>query len=300
MGHPSKVALVTGASRGIGRGCALALAKAGFDVVLCARTVVEGTPLEHSSTVKKSDTSPLPGSLETTATEVEALGQRALVAKLDLLVESDLERAVKDAVGEFGRLDVVVNNARYIGPGHMDLFLDTPMQAYEAHFVCNVLAPLRMVKLAVPHMRAQGGGVFVHITSSAGIDETPALPGEGGWGLGYSISKAAFNRIAAGLGKELKQHGIAVINLEPGYVGTERMAQDLKEFGFDGLDGLSVDVPGSVCAYLASHPMPMAFSGRNIYAPSFAVDVGLVDGESLPEPFGPTHWGLPSRGTLGS
>ncbi len=300
MANPSKVALVTGASRGIGRGCALALAKAGFDVVLCARTVVEGTPLEHSSTVKKSDTSPLPGSLETTATEVEALGQRALVAKLDLLVESDLERAVKDAVGEFGRLDVLVNNARYIGPGHMDLFLDTPMQVYEEHFVCNVLAPLRLVKLAVPHMRAQGGGIFVHVTSSAGFDETPALPGEGGWGLGYSISKAAFNRIAAGLGKELKQHSIAVINLEPGYVGTERMAQDLKEFGFDGLDGLSVDVPGSVCAYLASHAMPMAFSGRTIYAPSFAVDVGLVDGESLPAPFGPTHWGLPSRGSLGS
>jgi NAD(P)-dependent dehydrogenase (short-subunit alcohol dehydrogenase family) len=300
MGNPSKVALVTGASRGIGRGCALALAKAGFDVVLCARTVVEGTPLEHSSTVQKSDTSPLPGSLETTAGEVEALGQRALVAKLDLLVESDLERAVKDAVGEFGRLDVVVNNARYIGPGHMDLFLDTPMQVYEDHFVCNVLAPLRLVKLAVPHMRAQGGGVIVHITSGAGNDETPALPGEGGWGLGYSISKAAFNRIAAGLGKELKQHGIAVINLEPGYVGTERMAQDLKEFGFDGSDALPVDVPGSVCAYLASHPKPMAFSGRNIDAPSFAVDVGLVDGDSLPEPYGSSHWGLPSRGSLGS
>jgi NAD(P)-dependent dehydrogenase (short-subunit alcohol dehydrogenase family) len=298
MADSSKVALVTGASRGIGRGCALELAKAGFDVVLCARTVVEGTPLEHSSTVRRSDTSPLPGSLERTAGEVEALGRRALVAKLDLLVPADLERAVEAAVREFGRLDVVVNNARYIGPGHMDLFLDTPMQVYEDHFACNVLAPLRLVKLAVPHMRAHGGGVFVHVTSGAGNNETPALPGEGGWGLGYSISKAAFNRIAAGLGKELRQYGIAVINLEPGYVGTERMAQDLKEFGFDGSDALSVDLPGSVCAYLASHPTPMAFSGRNIDAPSFAVDVGLIDGASLPAPYGPTHWGLPSRGSL--
>jgi NAD(P)-dependent dehydrogenase (short-subunit alcohol dehydrogenase family) len=214
MANSNKVALVTGASRGIGRGCALELAKAGFDLVLCARTVVEGTPLEHSSTVRRSDTSPLPGSLERTAGEVEALGRRALVAKLDLLAPADLEQAVQATMDEFGRLDVVVNNARYIGPGHMDLFLDTPMQVYEDHFVCNVLAPLRLVKLAVPHMRAQGGGVFVHVTSGAGNNETSALPGEGGWGLGYSISKAAFNRIAAGLGKELKQYGISVINLE--------------------------------------------------------------------------------------
>lgn len=299
MVDSSRVALVTGASRGIGRGCALALAKAGFDLVLCARTVVEGTPLEHSSTVRQSDTSPLPGSLETTAGEVRALGRRALVAKLDLLVAADLERAVEAAVGEFGRLDVVVNNARYIGPGHMDLFVDTPIGVYQDHFACNVLAPLQLVKLALPHMHAQGGGVFVHITSSAGSNESPALPGDGGWGLGYSISKAAFNRLAAGLGKELKQYGIAVINLEPGFVGTERMAQDLKEFGFDAGSALHVDVPGSVCAYLASHPTPMAFSGRNIDAPSFAIDVGLLDGRSLPDPYGPTHWGLSSRGSLG-
>ena len=300
MTDASRVALVTGASRGIGRGCALALAKAGFDLVLCARTVVEGTPLEHSSTLAKSDTSPLPGSLEKTAGEVEALGRRALVAKLDLLVAADLERAVEAAVGEFGRLDVLVNNARYIGPGHMDLFVDTPMHVYRDHFVCNVLAPLELVKLAVPHMRAHGGGVIVHVTSGAGVNESSALPGEGGWGLGYSISKAAFNRMAAGLAKELKQYDIAVINLEPGYVGTERMAQDLAKFGFEAADALSVDVPGAVCAYLASHPTPMAFSGRNIDAPSFAVDAELIDGASLPEPYGPGAWGLPSRGSLGT
>jgi NAD(P)-dependent dehydrogenase (short-subunit alcohol dehydrogenase family) len=106
-----KVALVTGASRGIGRGCALALARRGFDVVACARTLREGTPVEHSSTIKRSDTSPLPGSLETTAKEIEALGGRALVAKLDLLVRADVENAVRAALDAFGRLDVVVNNA---------------------------------------------------------------------------------------------------------------------------------------------------------------------------------------------
>lgn len=293
MADQAKVAMVTGASRGIGRGCALALARRGFDVVLCARTVKEGTPLEHSSTVKKSDTTPLRGSLEKTAGEVEAIGPRALVAKLDLLERADIEDAVRSAIDTFGRVDVLVNNARYIGPGHMDLFVDTSMEIYEEHFECNVLAPMRLIKLLVPIMQKQGGGTFINITSGAGHNESPSLPGEGGWGLGYSISKAAFNRLAPGLAKELRSYGIAVINLEPGFVGTERMEQDLKDFGFDASTALTVDVPGSVCAYLASHPTPMAFSGRSIDAPRFSVDAGLIDGTSLPAPYGPTNWGLP-------
>jgi NAD(P)-dependent dehydrogenase (short-subunit alcohol dehydrogenase family) len=293
MSSSAKVALVTGSSRGIGRGCALALARRGFDVAVCARTIKEGTPLEHSSTLKRSDTSPLPGSLETTAREIEALGRRALICKLDLLSRRDVESTVERALERFGRIDVVVNNARYIGPGHMDLFVDTPMEIFDQHFECNVLAPLYLVKLCVPPMRKQGGGVFVHVTSGAGHNESPRLPGQGGWGLGYSITKAAFNRMAAGLAKELRGDGIAVINLEPGFVGTERMAQDLASFGFDASTGLSVDVPGEVCAYLASHPTPLAFSGRTIDAPSFAVDAGLVDGTKLPGAYGPEGWGLP-------
>jgi NAD(P)-dependent dehydrogenase (short-subunit alcohol dehydrogenase family) len=177
----------------------------------------------------------------------------------------------------------------------MDLFVDTPMEIYDQHFECNVLAPLYLMKLAIPAMQRQGGGVFIQVTSGAGQNESPKLPGQGGWGLGYSITKAAFNRIAAGLGKELQAHQIAVINLEPGFVGTERMAQDLKGFGFDAGAALRVEVPGEVCAYLASHPTPMVFSGRTIDAPWFAVDAGLIDGRDFPPPYGPSHWGLPRQ-----
>ncbi len=292
----NKVALVTGASRGIGRGCALNLARRGFDVALCARTVREGQHFEHSSTVKRSVTTPLPGSLEKTAQEVEALGRKALPVKLDLMQLKDCEHAVQEIMKAWGRIDALVNNARYIGPGHMDPVLDTPIELFQHHFQCNVIAPLYLVQLVAPIMKKQGGGVIVHVTSGAGYNETPRDIGQGGWGLGYSISKAAFNRMAAGLGKEFRKHNIAVINLEPGFVGTERMETDMGAFGFDSSKALSVDVPGSVCAYLASHPTPMVFSGRNINAPSFCVEAGLVDGNKLPAPYGPAHWGIPESG----
>src|ERR1043166_2876247 len=111
-----KVAFITGASRGIGRGSALELARRGFDLVLTARTVTGAERLEHSSTVKKSLTDPLPGSLERTAEEVRALGVDALVHKLDLARREDWPAGVRTALDRFGRIDVLVNNGRYIGP----------------------------------------------------------------------------------------------------------------------------------------------------------------------------------------
>lgn len=297
MSKPAKVAMVTGASRGIGRGCALELAKKGFDVVLCARTVKEGQAFEHSSTVKKSDTTPLPGSLESVAKEIIALGRQALVVKLDLLARKEVEAAAETALRQWGRIDVLVNNARYIGPGHMDWFVDTPVELFDQHLQCNVLSPLLLCKLVIPAMRKQGGGVIINVTSAAGWHETPNMLGAGGWGLGYSVSKAAFNRIAPGLAKELKQFNIAVINLEPGFVGTERLAQDMGPFGFDVSKALGVDVPGLTCAFLATHPTPLYYSGMNVFAPGFVVDHKLVDGAKLPPPYGPTMWGMP-RPTL--
>jgi NAD(P)-dependent dehydrogenase (short-subunit alcohol dehydrogenase family) len=267
-----KVAFITGASRGIGRGCALELAKRGFDLVLTARTVTGAERYEHSSTVKKSATEPLPGSLEQTAAEVRELGAAALVIKLDLSLRADWPTAVQGAVERFGRIDVLVNNGRYIGPGHMDRFEDTPVELLEQMLLCNVVAPLYLIKLCLPIMRRQGGGMVINVTSSAGDREIDAPIGRGGWGLGYSISKAAFNRMVPGLAKELREHNIAVIGLMPGFVGTERMAIELKEFGFDASKGLPVENPGRVCAMLATAKDPLYFSGKDIYGPGFYAD----------------------------
>ena len=271
-----RVAFVTGASRGIGRACALELARRGLDVVVAARTVTGAERLEHSSTVRKSATNPLPGSLEATAREARALGAEALVVKLDLAARADWPAAVDAALARFGRIDVLVNNGRYVGPGHMDPFEDTPVELIEQMMLCNVIAPLTLVKLCLPAMKRQGGGIVINITSSAGERETPAPIGQGGWGLGYSLSKAALNRMVPGLAKELRPYNIAVIGLMPGFVGTERMAAELAEFGFDASKALPVENPGRVCAMLATAKDPMYFSGKDIYGPGFHAEHALV------------------------
>src|SRR5271169_2720292 len=107
-----RVAFVTGASRGIGKACAVHLARAGFDVAVTARTVRDGEEREHSSTVRRSDTRPLPGSLTATAEGVRAAGQEALVLPADLLDRASLGAAVATVQERWGGVDVLVNNGR--------------------------------------------------------------------------------------------------------------------------------------------------------------------------------------------
>src|ERR1700736_2267252 len=120
-------AFVTGASRGIGKAIAVHLARAGFDVALTARSVKEGEEREHSSSLHRSDTSPLPGSLSSSARLVEAAGVRSLIVPADLTDRASVIAAADTVEGKWGPVDVLVNNGRYVGPGHMDQFEDTPL-----------------------------------------------------------------------------------------------------------------------------------------------------------------------------
>ncbi len=289
MSTSGKVAFVTGASRGIGRGCALHLARAGFDVVVAARTVNEAD----------RGRSRVPGTLEATAAEIRDIGRSAVVARLDVLDRASMDAAVETALSELGRIDVLVNNAIFQPSGPMRSFEHTEIDEYDKSFAGNVLAGLYLIKLVLPTFKRLGGGLVVNVTSGAGQNETSKQPGDGGWPFSYSITKAAHNRVAPGLGKELKQYDVAVVNLEPGFVLTERAEVTMREMGIDYGNGLAVDVPGSVCAYIASHPHPMAFSGRTVDAPQFCVWADLVEGRSLPHPYGPSNWGYPPFNSIG-
>src|SRR4051794_30753438 len=136
----ARVAFVTGASRGIGKAIAIELADAGYDVAILARTVHEGEAREHSSTLKRSDTSALPGSLDSTAEVIRAAGRRCLAVQADLLDHPSLVHAVAVVLAEWGHVDVLVNNGRYVGPGHMDHILDTPVRVLRDHLEANALA----------------------------------------------------------------------------------------------------------------------------------------------------------------
>src|SRR5688500_546818 len=164
----AKVALVTGASRGIGKAVAQHLARAGFNIALGARTHHDGEAREHSSTIAKSDTRPLPGSLDATAELVDSYCWRALEVYLDLLDRSSLGAAVATVHERWGRIDVLVNNGRYIGPGHMDLFMDTPVEFHDKHLEANVLAPIILSRRVLPGLLARGEGVMLNIACGWG------------------------------------------------------------------------------------------------------------------------------------
>ena len=212
------VALVTGASRGIGKAIAVHLGRAGFDVAITACTLSEGEQREHSSTVRQSDLTPLPGSLTTTAGLIEAAGVRCLTVPADLTDRGAVMAAADEVISTLGPVDVLVNNGRYVGPGHMDHFVDTPLELLDLHLEANVMAPLALVTRVLPGMLDRGSGTIVNITSSAAYEDPPAPAGDGGWGLGYAISKGALHRIAGILALELGDRGIHAYNLQPGFI----------------------------------------------------------------------------------
>ena len=140
-------------------------------------------------------------------------------------------------IAEWGHIDVLVNNGRYVGPGHMDFILDTPVRVLRDHLEANALAPVVLIKAIVPHMVEQGSGTVINITSGAGYGDPPAPAGQGGWGLGYAFSKGALHRIAGVLALETQDLGIRAYNVQPGFIATERIAQDMAGFGFDASTG---------------------------------------------------------------
>jgi NAD(P)-dependent dehydrogenase (short-subunit alcohol dehydrogenase family) len=266
-------ALVTGASRGIGKAIAIALAEAGFDVAVAARTLNAGDPTaEHSQTVHRKDTRPLPGSLEETAEQIRGTGRESLPVRMDLTDQKSVEAAVTQLLDAWGGVDVVVNNGRHIGPGLMDTILDTPLDQYRLFVEAHAISPLRIIQMVLPGMLERGSGTFVTISSGAGTNWYPAGPRPG---LGYRLGKAAGHAPVGSLLAEYKDRGIRAFNVEPGFVLTERNSLDLDEFGFDPKMAGPPPAIGAAIAWLLTSPDADALMGADISAQDLALERGL-------------------------
>ena len=173
-----KVAFVTGASRGIGRASSLALAERGYDVVVTARTLKEGTGVARGSSVKDTREVPVAGSLESTATQIETLGRQALPIRLDLLDRASCERAVDEALEKWERIDLLLNNGIYQGPGLLDRFLDVPQDRVDEIFLGNVFNQIAITQRVLRHMLERPGrGFILNMTSTAGQIDPPGPVG---------------------------------------------------------------------------------------------------------------------------
>ncbi len=211
----------------------------------------------------------VPGSLDTTAADIEARGVRALSVPMDLLDRASLDAAVAQVLSDWGRIDVLVNNAVHTGPGSMLRFEDTTIDMLETKLAANAVSPVVLIKAVLPHFVDRGEGTIVNVTSAVAITDPPAPAGEGGWGAAYAMSKGAFHRLAGILAVEYPQ--LTVVNVEPGYVVTERMAVNAKSLGLEGVyPGAPPTVPASVIAWLATSPDAAGLSGQTISAQRFA------------------------------
>jgi NAD(P)-dependent dehydrogenase (short-subunit alcohol dehydrogenase family) len=182
---------------------------------------------------------------------------------------------VTTVLERWGRIDVVVHNGRYIGPGHMDLFLDTPIELLRKQMEANFFAPLMINKLVLPSMLSRGDGIIVNITSGSGYGDPTKPAGSGGWGMGYGTSKGAFHRVAGFLATELGDQGIRCFIVQPGLIATERIAQDMAKFGITN-QGAPMEVMGKVVRWLCTDPEADNYNGRNIEAQFFCHERGLL------------------------
>lgn len=256
--------MVTGASRGIGKEAALALAADGWRLVLTARSVSGGATFEGTSLTDPVAGAALPGSVDEVAAACVALGGEAVPVALDLTDPEGVALAADEALAAFGRVDAMVSNAIYQGPGINDRFLDVPLDLLQRVIEADAVAPLILLKRLLPPMLERGDGVFVHLTSGAATLSPRKPAGEGGWGLAYAMAKGAAHRIAGVLHAEHAGQGLRAYSLNPGHVVTDVM-RARAEHARTEVTGDPPEGPAAVIAWLLAGSEPArALAGREV------------------------------------
>jgi dehydrogenase/reductase SDR family member 1 len=241
-----KVALVTGASRGVGKGIALVLGEAGATVYVTGRTTDEAQP-----------TVPLAGTIHQTAEAITQSGGKGIAVRCDHRDDAQVEALFARIQQEQGRLDVLVNNAwggyegyhtgTHLGP--MDPFWIKPLSYWEDN-LAGVRWAYAAGRLAAPMMIAQGSGLIVNI--SFGVPEAG--------NAAYGIAKMATDRLSWEMAHQLRPHGVAAVSLYPGLVRTEGVLKAAEYFDMSNAE--SPQFTGRAVLVLATDPSVLDRSGQ--------------------------------------
>ncbi len=234
----NKVAIVTGASRGIGKAVALAFAGQGACVAVVARTQKESRLIS--------------GTIHQTVEEICTHGGSALAIKADISNEQDVDFMVQKTMETYQRIDILVNNAATNQP---KLFKDIKLRTWDRIMAVNVRGPVLCTKVVLPVMLEQHSGHILNISSIV----TQEVTHEPMTGLAYDMSKAALNRFTIGLAEELKNYNIAVNALMPDNTNTEGWAYLNPDVSYKNWQ--NPELWGRYAAFVAAQD-PARFTGR--------------------------------------
>lgn len=279
-----RVAVVTGASRGAGRGIAIELGSAGATVYVTGRSVRgERTP-GYDRFLDQVGLAAAPGSIEDTADEVTLRGGIGVPVRCDHTKDDEVHHLFAQIDRDQGRLDLLVNNA---WGGHREMitgapFWEQPMSHWEGMFDRGVRNHFLASRMAAPLLLRQGHGLIVTTTS---WDRGRYLST-----LFYDVAKAAMNRLAYGLAEELRPHGVASVAVAPGWMRTEFVLANFdtdEEHWRDVPELARTETPhyvGRAVAALASDPEVLARSGEVLRVGDLALEYGFtdVDGRVIP------------------
>jgi len=257
-----KVAVVTGASRGIGEAIAIRYAMEGAKVVVSARTVEEG---DH----------PLPGSINGVVQRINDAGGAAVAVRADLAVSEDRENLIKAAEDAFGQVDILVNNAA------ITFFIpvvEFPERRYKLMHEVQVYAPFHLSQLVLPGMIGRNSGWIVNVSSHAALH--PKVDAGGRGGTVYGMGKAALERFTTGLASEVYENNVAVNVISPGLVATPGVVYH-KLINDSNRDSQTpVEHMAEACLRLSYSPAS-ELSGRITYAADMMEEFGLEAAELL-------------------
>ena len=249
MSMEGLVAVVTGSSRGIGKGIAKVFAEEGARVAVVARSEEEGGRL--------------PGNIHLTVQEIQQAGGQAIAIRCDVTDEEQIQAMATAVMDAYGRIDVLVNNAGI--QVNVEL-LDLQTRHWDLTMRVNLRGPFLCCKHLAPIMVQQGSGSIINITSGAGETVRPS-------GISYSVTKAGLNMMTLGLAQELEEHNIAVNALNPGGIKTEgAVLVRPPDFDWTGWD--SPEVVGAAAAWLAQQN-PKTFTGHVVDRGEFGKTWGI-------------------------